>query len=389
MLNTDNLPIGQYSVHDVANNVDVQMQEASVIYGPVKTDNFSAHKESTVMNVNGKIGNVEFDYPDKPDDDSYRIDMWNVLDAYEDKAWNANNVGLKTGFPLIDKGFDNGIHPGFIIIGAGANHGKTSFLSQMAWQIATLNSDAYVMDFSLDDAMADKLARVIASSAQIIINAVKTPRSYLDCPLMLVRRKRALLQLREHTDRYRAYDSNFSTFIEDIEAEIENKLIYFKANNINKKLVVCIDNFHDLNSKAKEKANDKEKYDYIAQWCADIAIKYDIILICTAELRKLNNGKRPSCDDIRETTKIQYEAKAILLCHNDLHFKGENSNIFFTLPNNPFKKPIFEVRFAKNKISSFKGTVFFEFYPEMAYLKECDDARQKTLTAIAYGGGAK
>ena len=35
------------------------------------------------------------------------------------------------------------------------------------------------------------------------------------------------------------------------------------------------------------------------------------------------------------TVKIKYEAKAILLCYNEVHYKGENSNIYFTRNNNP------------------------------------------------------
>ena len=158
------------------------------------------------------------------------------------------------------------------------------------------------MDFSLDDAMPDKLARVAACSGKLIINCVKTPLNYMNYPLMLIRRKNAILNLRNHVDKYRAYDSNFSTFIEDIEKEIEDKITYFNTNGIDKKVVVCIDNFHDLNTKSKPNMSDKEKYDFMAQWCSDLAIKHNIPVICTAELKKLNGNRRGILDDIRELT---------------------------------------------------------------------------------------
>lgn len=84
------------------------------------------------------------------------------------------------------------------------------------------------------------------------------------------------------------------------------------------------------------------------------------------------------------TVKIKYEAKAILLVYNEVHYKGENANIYFMRNNNPFKQPIFEVHFAKNKFNTFKGRVFFEFFPEMALMKECDDATQKNFTNQLY-----
>lgn len=353
-------------------------------YGPaIPTQDTEYEENECVVDMAGSSTPISFKYPTKPTED-YELAMWKTIDDFETKAWSTKNKGLTTGFPAIDSAFDGGLHPGFILIAADSNVGKTAFLSQVAWQVSTMNKDVYVMDFSLDDAMADKLSRVAACSGKVIINAVKIPLNYTQYPLMLIRRKNALINIRKNVSRYRAYDSTFSTFIEDIEKEIEEKLIYFKTNKIDRQLVVCIDNFHDLNTSAKPNMTDKEKYDFMAQWCSDIAIKYDIIMVCTGELKKLNGNRRAQLDDIRESVKIKYEAKAILLCYNEVHYKSENSSIFFTRANNPFKQPVFEIHFAKNKFNTYKGRIFFEFYPEMAYLKECDAATQKNFSNQLY-----
>jgi replicative DNA helicase len=374
------------TVFDKQQNTNIVI-ENPYIYGPAIPRQDVDYKETgckIMIPGSGQV-DVNFEYPNKPQQNSYEIDMWNTIDEFENKAWSQKNKGLMTGWKTIDDAFDGGVHPGFIIIGGESNIGKTAFLSQLAWQISVNNGDkVFVMDFSLDDAMADKLSRIAASAGKVIINAVKTPLNYSQYPLMLVRRKNALINIRKNIANYRAYDATFSTYIEDIEAEIENKLIYFKSNNIDKRLVVCIDNFHDLNTKNKPNMSDKEKYDFMAQWCADIAIKYDIVMICTGEFKKLNGVRRPVPDDLRESVKIKYEAKAILLVYNEVHYKGENSNIYFMKNNNPFKQPIFEVHFAKNKFNTFKGRVFFEFYPEMARMEECDQATQKNFTNQLY-----
>ena len=354
-------------------------------YGPAIPSQDNAYEENncSLDMGNGKAVPVKFAYPNKPTED-YELAMWQTIDDFETKAWSQKNKGLTTGFPAIDKAFDGGLHPGFVIIGGDSNLGKTAFLSQIAWQTSVNNPNAYVMDFSLDDSMADKLSRVAACSGKVIINAVKTPLNYTQYPLMLVRRKNALINIRNNVSNYRAYDATFSTFIEDIEKEIERMLIYFKSNNIDKQLVVCIDNFHDLNTMTKPNMSDKEKYDFMAQWCADVSIKYDIIMLCTGELKKINGNRRAMLDDLRESVKIKYEAKAILLVYNEVHYKGENANIYFMRNNNPFKQPIFEVHFAKNKFNTFKGRVFFEFFPEMALMKECDPTTQKNFTNQLY-----
>lgn len=328
--------------------------------------------------------NIAFSYPKRPTED-YQLAMWDTLDKFEQTAWQAKNVGIKTGFNCIDKAFDGGLFPGFIIIGGDSNLGKTGFITQLAWQITQNNNDVYVMDFSLDDAMPDKLSRVAACSSRVIINAVKTPLNYMQYPLMLIRRKQAMLKIRANSDKYCAYDSTFSSFIEDIEEEVKRMLVYFDANGIDKKIVVCIDNFHDLNIMSQPRLQDKEKYDFLAQWCSDLAKNHNITVICTAELKKLNGNRRPILDDIREAVKIKYEAKAILLVYNEVHYKGDGADIFFMKQGVPFKQPVFEVHFAKNKFGTYKGRAFFEFYPEMAYMQECDPNAQKTYSQIIFG----
>ena len=375
----------QIQINDQETNQVITINDPN-FYGPAICSQDIAYTDSScvVQIGNTAPNNITFNYPQKPVDD-YELAMWNTLDNFETNAWQAKNVGIKTGFDCVDKAFEGGLFPGFIILAGDSNLGKSAFITQLAWGIVENNQDVYVMDFSLDDAMPDKLARVAACSGKLIINAVKTPLNYMNYPLMLIRRKNAILNLRANVGKYRAYDSMFSTFIEDIEKEIEEKLVFFDANGINKKIVVCIDNFHDLNIASEPRLQDKEKYDKLAQWCSDLAIKHNITIVCSAELKKLNGNRRPILDDIREAVKIKYEAKAVLLVYNEVHYKGDGADIFFMKQNNPFKQPIFEVHFAKNKFGTYKGRAFFEFYPEMAYMKECDPVAQKTYSQIVFG----
>ena len=375
----------QIQINDQETNQTITINDPN-FYGPVIPLQDTAYTDTSCSIQIGaqSPNNLTFKFPNKPTE-NYELAMWDTLNNFETNAWQAKNVGIKTGMDCIDKAFEGGLFPGFIIIGGDSNLGKSAYITQLAWGIVTNNQDVYVMDFSLDDSMPDKLARVAACSGRLIINAVKTPLNYMNYPLMLIRRKNAILNLRANVDKYRAYDSTFSTYIEDIEKEIQDKLIYFDSNNLNKKLVVCIDNFHDLNIAAEPRLADKEKYDKLAQWCSDTAIKYNITIVCSAELKKLNGNRRPQLDDIREAVKIKYEAKAILLVYNEVHYKGDGADIFYMKQGNPFKQPIFEVHFAKNKFGTYKGRNFFEFYPEMAYMKECDPIAQKTYSQIIFG----
>ena len=354
------------------------------LYDPAIPIQDTTYQETSIIDLNGQQKVINFVYPDKPTEE-YKLKMWETLDKFEQEAWSPSNVGVKTGYDCIDKAFDGGLYPGFTVIAGDSNLGKTALMSNIAWNVVENNDDVYVMDFSLDDSMKDKLSRMAACSGKLIINAVKTPMHYQNYPLMLIRRRNALIKLRSMTDKYCAYDSSFTTFVEDISQEIINRLIYFDEHQINKKVVVFIDNFHDMDIRDQPNLSAKDKFDALAQWCTDFATKYNIILVCTAELKKLNGIRRPQLDDLRETVKIKYAAKAVLLVYNEVHYKGESANIYYSINNNPYKQPIFEVHFAKNKYGTYKGRNFFEFYPDMAYLKECDPQAQKTYTSIVYG----
>lgn len=82
--------------------------------------------------------------------------------------------------------------------------------------------------------------------------------------------------------------------------------------------------------------------------------------------------------------KIKYEAKAIILVYNEVHYKGEASEIFFHREGYQMKQPVLELHFAKNKISSFKGRLFYEFYPELSRLEEPDADSIRRYAGLVY-----
>lgn len=347
----------------------------------------TGYKETVTIDLLDRgVRNIVFDIPAKPILD-HEIEMWDEINRFETESWNPKKLGLKSGWKSIDGALDGGIKSGFYIVAGESNIGKTIFVSQLAWQIAENNDDVYVMDFSLDDPMPDKISRVVASGNKVLINSVKTPLSFTEYPLMLARRMEGLNKLRANSNKYKIYDATFGTDIETIEKEIQRVKINLEAsNNADKQIAVFIDSFHDLTTSVHPNFQDKQKYDYLAQRCADIAIQYDIPLICSGELRKQNGNMRPMTDALRESVKIKYEAKAILLCHNDVHYKGEGAEVYFNRSDSPLKQPVLEIHFAKNKFSSFKGRIFFESYPEMSRLEETDEQSSKHYSSVVFGG---
>lgn len=322
-----------------------------------------------------------------------------AIEDFEDRAWSPTAGGLKSGWTDLDNALE-GFQTGWIIVAGASNVGKTSWLSQLAWKLSDNNpDDAFVLDISLDDPMIHKLPRTVAAANLVLINAVRNPNAYLQFPNMIQRRTDGIDKLKKAKDRYRAIDSTFvepttGKPISDIDAIEELVKRYkvalleeakLKGRTEPRKLVLCIDNFYDLITSASEaQSSDNARFDYLAVRVDQIATQFDCCVISTGEFRKLNGFRRPQPDDLRQTIKVLYKCKALLLVHNDVGLRGEAASIYYERQGQTAKQPVLEVKVGKNKFTQFKGTLFFEMIPECAHFTPCAEEDSKRYLNLVY-----
>jgi replicative DNA helicase len=314
----------------------------------------------------------------------FRTRMLETIDRVEEYSWTRGEMGgLDWGFDSLNKAFE-GLNTGVHLVAGQSNIGKSSFLLQLAWQIAQSNRvvtekrprKAFVLYFSLDDNNNELLPRLVAIDQRIPINVVRFPKKYQDNATYMQKRSLGVEKLRDAADYINMMDVNMGSDIEYIEKTMEEYHVELQKIDPSYQLVVCIDNFHDVtigDEKLKGKTGG-EKYDHIADALTKIATKYDTPILCTAEFRKLNGNRRPTVEDIRDSVKILYESKAVMLCYNEVSIRGQQATVNWMRSDNPNKQPVYEVDVGKNKFSSFKGRMFFEFIPEMAYCREVPEA---------------
>lgn len=296
--------------------------------------------------------------------------MLSNIEEMNTYSWKRGELGgLDFGFPQMNDAFE-GLTTGLFLVAGPPNAGKSAMMLQLSWQITQANPEKVVcVYFTLDDNTNDILPRIISLDQKIPINSVSRPKRYEHLEEVMARRTLGLNRLKESAGWFNMIDSSSGSSLEFI----ENTVDYFHSQiqHYGLQLVVFIDNFHDITVENPIYAKDNNmKYDYIADRLSKMCTKYDIPILCTAELRKLNGNRRPVVDDIRETVKIAYEAKAILLCYNEVGIRGENAEVFYNRPGKTDKYPVLEIHVGKNKQSSFKGRIFYEFIPEFSYLQE-------------------
>ena len=305
-------------------------------------------------------------------------EMLQTIKYVDEYAWKKGELGgLDWGIKSFNEAFD-GLQTGLIMVAGQANVGKSSLCMNLAYTISKANTEitekkpnkAYVLYFSLDDNDTDLLPRFIAIDQKIPINVIKAPKKYEDDILKMTKRAQGMNNLKDRLDYFKIIDSKQGTSIEFIEEQLKRHHLQLQMKDEAYKLVAIVDNFHDITVDSQSFSNENKKYDHISGEISRICTQLDIPFICTAEFRKLNGNRRPVVDDIRESVKIAYEAKAILLCYNEVGLRGEAASIYWQRPDVDMKQPVMEVKVGKNKYSEYKNRLFFEFMPEIAYLKE-------------------
>jgi replicative DNA helicase len=333
-----------------------------------------------------------------PKNEAIFQEMLTRVEAVDQYCINRGNMGgLDWGMNSLNKVFE-GLNTGIHLIAGQPNIGKSTLCLQLAWAIARANTalddkhrhKAYVIYFSLDDNDTDLMPRIVAMQENMPINVVKSPEKYKHETGMMIKRTAGMRKIKDSIKHFKMLDGKDGTSLEFIQEQITKHITALKAIDPTYKVVAFIDNFHDIEVTNMNFSNDDNaKYSYISEELDKICTLYDMPIICTAEFRKLNSHRRPTIDDIRSAGKIAYKAKAIMLCYNAVGVRGESADVYFQREDDPdlrgLKQPVLEVKIGKNKFESYKGRLFFEFFPERAFVKEATHESAERYNAMVIG----
>lgn len=316
-------------------------------------------------------------------------------DNFNDNSWNTGVGLVAPNYPLFSE-YLEGVSSGLYLFAAESNHGKTALMTNIAYDIAMHEpNNAFMMYYSLDDSKQEIIPRLIAMDKSIPIGVAAKPQRYqikIDngeenssvYMEQLRLRTEAIEDFKKNNNRFKIEDVTKIKTIEDMEKHFNNVNIYLKSINSDYKLFLVIDSINDLRFKNKKFSNQVEKHSEVARQVKIWAKEYDIPIFASIHLRKLNANRRPTLDDLKESTEYVYEASVVFLLFNDVSKNKGNANIY-TLNTDGSKNPVIEIDWAKNKKSSFKGITFTSFAPHLSKAIEMDKESGKRFEAIIYG----
>jgi hypothetical protein len=239
------------------------------------------------------------------------------------------------GYPLgkfrqLAKNID-GVQPGFYLISALTNIGKTAFLCSLALDMIETNPGVKVLYFSLDDGREVITNRLVANITQRSINSIQKSKFIKENP--------------EINEAYKhLYNSNLEVFdIEEIPNIIEFETKIRLAYKENQELVIFLDGLYNLDTLDKV-FSAREANIIRANKIKKIVDSYNIPIIMTGELVKNING-RPTLQNVMESGKYIYNANLVLFLHSPEQEINDKIQPILNL----------ELIYAKNKLGSFKG----------------------------------
>ena len=193
---------------------------------------------------------------------------------------------------------------------------KSAFLLEVSRRVTEKNQfqtedhpkKAYCMYFSLDDSMNELMPRMIASSQRITINQALFPKTLDGKPIIKEKRERGIQALRENAEFFSMHDATEGQTVQYIEAVLAKRHQELELIAPDEyQIVVFIDNFHDImvDDSVRGLTEDNARFDFISGRLNELAITYNVPIICSAEFRKISTMKRPAEDDIKSTETIR------------------------------------------------------------------------------------
>jgi hypothetical protein len=279
------------------------------------------------------------------------------------------------GFPLTRfkelAGHVDGLQPGFYLLGAESNIGKTAVLTNMALDVLDTNPDVSVMYFSLDDSRKYTAYRFLSIMTQLSINDTHKQQTDPSKAAILKDGRAKLIDL-ARSKRLLVKDTSEVCTADQLKAEIQ-------AFADKSKLVVFIDGLYNLevgdNIGAIREANIER-----ARLVKQLVDIYRIPVLTTGELRKKTKeegkDKAPTVHDLMETGKFAYNANVVWL----LYGKTEDLKS---------DEPTLTLEYVKNKLSDYKGFQHLSFTRATGTMSEalCFLTQRPTKPLFTDGGG--
>ena len=299
---------------------------------------------------------------------------YKVQDFINGVADSVNTPYIPTGFNKLDKVLDGGLYEGLYTIGAISSLGKTTFVLQIADNIAEAGTD--VLIFSLEMGTSELMAKSI--SRLTILDVLENNGNTRDAKTVrgitvgsrypnYSKTERDLIY--RSVEKYQSYAEHIyihegigNIGVEQVKAVVNNH-IKITGN----RPVVIID-YMQILAPADIRASDKQNTDKAMLELKRMSRDYKVPVISVSSVNRQNYSSKASMEMLKESGAIEYGSDVIW----GLQLKGAGEkgfNVDEAKNKNPREV---ELIILKNRNGATGGKLDFSYYPMFNYFKEAE-----------------
>lgn len=280
-------------------------------------------------------------------------------------ADSVNTPYIPTGFPKLDLVLEGGLYEGLYFIGAISSLGKTTFITQIADQIAQQGTD--VLIFSLEMARAELMAKSISRHTMELVltgggevRDAKTNRGITTGKRYPNYSQTEINLINEAVNAYGSYAQNIYIHegigdigTEQIRATVAKHILF-----TGKTPLVVVDYLQILDPN-NERATDKQNTDKAVMELKRISRDYKLPLLAISSFNRANYKVAVTMEAFKESGAVEYSSDILM----GLQLKGQGTRDFDVDKAKDANPREIELVILKNRNGPTGRTVPFEYYP--------------------------
>lgn len=277
---------------------------------------------------------------------------------------------ISTGFTQLDALLDEGLHSGLYVVGAISSLGKTSFVLQVADQIAQQGIPVifYSLEMSQYELMAKTVSRLTylysanpqdAKTVRGVLNG-KRYENYSIAEKDLL--ETAMTKYAEFAKNLYIVEGVGNIGAELIEASVETFI-----EHTGKKPVVIIDYLQIL-APAEPRATDKQNTDNAVLRLKRLSRDQDIPVIAISSLNRENYTANISLRAFKESGAIEYSSDVLIGLQFDFGSEKPTDEDIHEMKRQDPRK--IELKILKNRNGQTGDSIKYCYYPKFNYFKE-------------------
>ncbi len=324
----------------------------------------------------------------KTDEVQLAIQSSNVLEYITNQGFRDDlerfrkTSSKETGFPKLDQE-TGGLYSGLYIVGAVSSLGKTTFIHQMADQMAEKGET--ILYFSMEQSRAEMVSKSI--SRQI----AKTYGANSDISSLKIRKGKAgddgkvyeaMMKYQKYAERVNIVQTGFSSDISFIE-KVTNTFIQAKGVTP----IVIIDYLQIIDIEGN--MTDRQRIDNIIKKLKKIQLQHGLTMIVISSLNRSNYTTAIDFESFKESGLIEYSADVVWGLQLEAIHEAENNDkvserreiLQKAKADTPRK---IELVCLKNRYGISNFTKSFEYYPQCDYFMESKNQGTATAQPVSF-----